>query len=375
MNNNSNFTLIPIIAIFPCIVYTLMYFFGIHQPYAICTALLLTLVGDQINRRVLKVNIYNKIFGLIMLSLTVTLLSWFFTQDYISNHHFCFIVFEITTLLLFMILRSSRTLIKVRYLRKCNIGQKLLFHGFVQLISLINYFFILHISVIIIYLYFRNAGAIENQYVWDLFIFRFIPLVAMLAASAYEIWRVVSLYKKLNNEEWIPIVSETGDITGKIAKSVSLNMKDKYMHPVVRIALICGEKVFIQERPLNDKIFPGKLDYPFEKYVLYGHVMRESVVNSIKKNLAQNVSMDINYVLKYPYENEDTKRLVFFYTASIQNESDIKRTKKMSGKFWTIKQIEEVFADGSFSEHFELEFEYLKNMILLKDENCLFCKS
>lgn len=274
-----------------------------------------------------------------------------------------------------MILRSSRTLIKVRYLRKCNIGQKLLFHGFVQLISLINYFFILHISVIIIYLYFRNAGAIENQYVWDLFIFRFIPLLAMLAASAYEIWRVVSLYKKLNNEEWIPIVSETGDITGKIAKSVSLNMKDKYMHPVVRIALICGEKVFIQERPLNDKIFPGKLDYPFEKYVLYGHVMRESVVNSIKKNLAQNVSMDINYVLKYPYENEDTKRLVFFYTASIQNESDIKRTKKMSGKFWTIKQIEEVFADGSFSEHFELEFEYLKNMILLKDENCLFCKS
>lgn len=373
MNNNSNFILIPIIAIFPCIVYTLMYFCGIQQPYAISTALFLTIIGDQINRRIFKVNIYNKIFALVTMSLVLTLLSWFFSYGYIANHHFCFIVFEITTLLFFMILRSSRTLIKIRYLRKCNIAHKLLFQGFAQVTSLISYFFVLHISAVVIYLYIRNTG-IENQHLWDILIFRFIPLIGILIVSAYEIWRVVSLFRNLNKEEWIPIVSETGDITGKIAKSVSLNMKDKYMHPVVRIALICGEKVFIQERALDDKIFPGKLDYPFEKYVLYGHIMRESVINSIKKNLEQNVSMDINYILKYPYENEDTKRLVFFYTARILNESDIKRTSKMSGKFWTIKQIEEVFADGNFSEHFELEFEYLKNMILLKDENCLFCK-
>lgn len=373
MNNSRNYILIPVIAIIPCFIYTLLYSFGVLQPYSISIALALAVIGDQINRRILKNSLYNKVFALFIVSLIITLLSWLLTYKYIRNHNFCFIIFEINTVIFFMLLRINRTLINLRYVRRSDISQKLLYQGFIQVASLINYFFITHISIVLIYVYIRDGGMVLKIGMWDTIIFRGIPFVAVMLVVAYELWRVRFLMKKLNKEEWLPIVSEDGDITGKIAKSISLKMKDKYRHPVVRIALICGEKVFIQERPIKDHVFPGKLDYPFEKYVLYGHIMRESVTNSIKRNLEQNVMLDVDYIFKYPYENPNTKRLIFFYTARIANESDIKRTKKMSGKFWTIKQIEDAFADNTFSENFELEFEYLKNMILLKDESCLFC--
>lgn len=64
------------------------------------------------------------------------------------------------------------------------------------------------------------------------------------------------------------------------------------------------------------------------------------------------------------FENEDTKRLIFLFVIEVESEDLIRRTSKMTGKFWSIKQIEEGFQDEVFAENFELEFEYMKNMVL-----------
>lgn len=78
--------------------------------------------------------------------------------------------------------------------------------------------------------------------------------------------------------------------------------------------------------------------------------------------------IEIQFLLKYVFENENTKRLIFLFVANVEDESMIKRRGKMTGKFWTVKQLEEGFADEIFSECFELEFEYLKNMVLIPSD-------
>lgn len=372
MSDSSKYILIPILAIIPCFVYTLLYSIGVDQLYALTSAFILTAICDQVNRHVFKNSLYNIIFALFSVNLAITFIVWLLTYKVINSPNFCFIVFEIITLIFFLTVRANRRLIYLR-VRKYTPSQKMLYQGFIEAGTLISYCFFMHLSSILIYLYLRQAGVISLINLWDIIIFRLIPITILVLVVAYEIWRSNYLIKKLKKEEWLPIVNEQGDITGKIAKSVSLKQGDKFCHPVVRVALICGEKVFLQERSQSDFLFPGKLDYPFEKYTLYGHNMRDSVTNIIRKKLHQpNITMGIDYIFKYPYENSKTKRLIFFYTARISNEADIKRTEMMGGKFWTIKQIEEAFADECFSENFEFEFEYLKNMILLKDENCIF---
>jgi hypothetical protein len=137
------------------------------------------------------------------------------------------------------------------------------------------------------------------------------------------------------------------------------------MHPVVRVALISGSKIYLQERPMNDILNPRKLDYPFEKYMLFNHEINQTARNSISRMIGNNVDFSLKFILKYVFEDDNTKRLNFLFAANVDDEDSIKRTGKMTGKFWTIKQIEEGFADEIFSECFELEFEYLKNMVLL----------
>lgn len=65
------------------------------------------------------------------------------------------------------------------------------------------------------------------------------------------------------------------------------------------------------------------------------------------------------------FENENTKRLIFFYVSIISSEKEFNKLLLKGGKLWTPKQIEDNIGSGVFSESFELEFEYLKNTVLM----------
>jgi hypothetical protein len=179
-------------------------------------------------------------------------------------------------------------------------------------------------------------------------IFAVVPVLIISSVGIYQVIKLSNLVSKLRKEEWVPIVTEKGEVTGKIAKSVSFNMKNRFMHPIVRVALISGSKVYLQERPVNDILNPGKLDYPFEKYMLFNHEINLAARNSIRMMIGNDADFSLKFVLKYVFENEDTKRLNFLFAANVDDEDSIKRTGKMNGKFWTIRQIEVSFADEFF---------------------------
>ncbi len=83
-----------------------------------------------------------------------------------------------------------------------------------------------------------------------------------------------------------------------------------------------------------------------------------------EKTQFSDIDISINFLLKYVFENDNTRRLIFLFVANLEDEFKIRREGNMKGKFWTIKQLEDGFVDEIFSECFELEFEYLKNMVL-----------
>jgi hypothetical protein len=176
--------------------------------------------------------------------------------------------------------------------------------------------------------------------------------------------KTLNIVKLLQKEEWLPIVNESGEVTGRIAKSVSVRMKNTLLHPVIRVVLVSDGKLYLQKKAEDDILDPNTYDHPFEKYMLYGHEINTAIRNSIVKSLNKE-ELSFNYLLKYIYENENSKRLILLYVSHIENEQQLNSLNSLSGKFWTMQEIEESFNDdGVFSECFQLEYEYLKNTII-----------
>lgn len=190
--------------------------------------------------------------------------------------------------------------------------------------------------------------------------------VLLLAIIVLEVVRLRFLNRKLRREEWLPVVNESGDVTGKVAKSVTKEMRNRFMHPVVRVALINNGKIYLKERDLSRLLNPGMLDHPFEKYMYYKHDIHEAVCNAVRKEIGSE-EIPLRFLLKYVFENSDTKRLIFLYASIIDDDEKLNRLCLHDGKLWTVKQIEDNRNSNLFSECFELEYEYLKNTVLL---NC-----
>ena len=357
----------PVIGLLPFLLYVILHIANVEEGLALIISLFSAIVGELFVRLCYKTRGFSITFYISAIAIFITLFIWLLTHKYSWQLNTYLVICEIVIICLFMLLRVSKTYIATRFFRHRNHLQKALMSEFYGCATLVQYGLTLHIFAILLYRQFSfNYNFLRSS---DIVIFVATPVFIISLIGIYQTVKVGNLVSKLKQEDWIPIVTEKGEVTGKIAKSVSLNMKNRFMHPVVRVALISGSKIYLQERPKNDLLNPSKLDYPFEKYMLFNHEINLSARNSIRRMLGEEANIPLKFVLKYVFENDDTKRLNFLFVANVDDEFSIKRTGKLNGKFWTIKQLEAGFADEIFSECFELEFEYLKNMVLLSPEN------
>jgi hypothetical protein len=192
-------------------------------------------------------------------------------------------------------------------------------------------------------------------------------LFFVLTVMAFETIRLAIMRKKINYEEWLPIVNETGGVIGKIALSVSLASRKSYLHPIIRIALIYKGLFYLCERPDNGIINPGKIDYPFENFVLYNHSLDDAVGNSLRTETGKN-DLPVKFVFRYLFSNDTANRMVYLYTCRIDDDATMNHLRLSTGKLWTERQIEENIDKGVFSECFEKEYEILKNTVLMAEK-------
>jgi len=179
--------------------------------------------------------------------------------------------------------------------------------------------------------------------------------------------RITEIFKSLllHNEKWLPIIDESGTVHGKITYSQSINRKNAYLHPIVRIALIHKGRLFLNEKEnmeANNKLC---LDYPLERHVLYKETLDEAVTKTLEsKGYNSELNCRCNYLFHYIHRSEKINRLVYFYICHIHDDSLLKKINLSTGKWWMRKQIKENLNTGLFSDFFEEEFEFLDSTVL-----------
>lgn len=291
------------------------------------------------------------------LTLVIRLLST--PQDFPPVFYLAFYFVCLTTFL--TVSRLSKTYISLFLGKKKSIVQKTFLSEVFDIARLSQYIMTPYMFILLIYSFKQPV-----TYLWEvnIIIYCIIPVAIFLFIIIYEEVKTRSIIQQLRKEEWLPIVNESGEVTGRIARSVSSKMKNRFMHPVVRVALIHKGDIYLQKRAESDLLDSGCYDHPFEKYMLFNHEINIAVRNSISRVLNMQ-ELPFNFLIKYVYENDNTKRLIFLFIARIETDDQLKSISLLNGKFWTAKQIEESFVDDKvFSECFQLEYEYLKNVVI-----------
>lgn len=301
------------------------------------------------------------IYGISTIAFAISLVvSFIIPSEFDRFRTFAFV--EIFFVLALIVTRLSRTKIVVRLL-KSNVSQvKNYWSESFRIAFQTQYGLSIHLLLVLFYFIFESTDSYS-----PIFERYGIILVAQIIIASIIIGECIRLYilnKKLYKEEWLPVVTEKGDVMGRIAKSVTKEMKNRFLHPVVRIALIHKGKIYLKTRDESRLLNPGLLDYPFEKYMQYNHDIDEAVHNSIRKECAYD-NIPLRFLLKYIFENSVTKRLIYLYVSVIDDEETFNKLHLHGGKLWTEAQIEDNVGQGVFSEAFELEFEYLKNTVLM----------
>lgn len=195
-------------------------------------------------------------------------------------------------------------------------------------------------------------------------IFKISYLVLFVLLFSVLLIRVYYIRHRLKKEEWLPIVTEEGKITGVIQHSESFFAEEKYRHPVVRLLLINKGNILLSKQSvscLEDALY---WDTPIQSYMQ----IDETAEMALEKNFNSFFKQKPAYffLTHYLNENKYEQQYVFLYVAC--NFADIKEIK--SAKWWTCMQIKANIESGIFTPNFVTEYNLLERTGFLEINDC-----
>lgn len=166
------------------------------------------------------------------------------------------------------------------------------------------------------------------------------------------------------NEEWVTLVDETGNVTGKAPRS-RVHDGSKLLHPVVHLHVFNQNKaILLQKRPMNKLIQPGKWDTAVGGHISDGETLEQALQKEAREEIGL-LQFSAKHLKFYRWDCDAESELVYLFITH-----DHKNVKPQSDeveelRFWTKNQVEKQLGQGVFTPNFELEFGMLKEMKII----------
>lgn len=173
--------------------------------------------------------------------------------------------------------------------------------------------------------------------------------------------RVIPYYR-YRNDEWVPVVSESGVVKGKAPRSIVHN-GSMLLHPVVHVHIFNQRKMlYLQKRPFDKEIQPGKWDTAVGGHIAWG----EDLKTAFERETFEETGLKLPFstpIMTYIWESEKEREWINVFV-QITNQSPVADGKEVEdGRFWSLKEIEQQIGKGIFTPNFEYEFEMLKKLL------------
>lgn len=166
--------------------------------------------------------------------------------------------------------------------------------------------------------------------------------------------------KQLDHEEWLTIVDVKGGVKGKATRK-HCHGEEKLLHPVVHLHLVKGKSIYLQKRPENKEVQPGKWDTAVGGHLSFGEDVETGLLREADEELDLK-DISPRFLLKYVWETDIEKELVYMFFVKDVEEITINKSELDDGKYWSVTQIRENLGKNVFTPNFEKEFELLENI-------------
>ncbi len=164
--------------------------------------------------------------------------------------------------------------------------------------------------------------------------------------------------KSVKNEEWLPLVDEKGNVTGRATRREVHSGPGK-LHPVIHLHLFNSKgDIYLQKRSLKKDTQAGKWDTSVGGHVDLGETIEHALLRETREEL--NIT-GIQPVLlaQYKWETNIESELVFSFRALYNAIPVFNKQEIDEGRFWTIDEIRKNIGNGTFTPNFENEFPVL----------------
>ncbi|WP_071147043.1 hypothetical protein [Bacteroides ihuae] len=222
-----------------------------------------------------------------------------------------------------------------------------------------------HFGLISIYIMATHNTLSTTTHLW---LFRLAPAFIFILSIIFNQFGINYFNRMMKNAEHVPIVNDKGDVIGKSLKIEAINYKNAYINPVIRIAIINRGMIFLCNRSQSCILDKGKTDIPLECYLRYNETLEQGIGRLINYAFPTNPNIPVSFSTMYHFENKLTNRLIYLFIANLEDDSLLSKNNFRDGKLWTLHQMQQNIGKNYFSECFELEYEYLKDIIYTKEK-------
>lgn len=227
------------------------------------------------------------------------------------------------------------------------------------LFRILKHFLIIYLVIVLSYfVFFPDYHAPERHR----FMFGELRFFLILGLIVFSQVRLYWLNRRFQNEDWLPIIDEDAQVIGKIARTVSYQFKEKYLHPHLRILVFYKGKIYLQMRDVHRYTDINRYDTPLALDLCYLQDFTGGVSELMHKaNLPSNLHP--KFFTRYIFERKHLRRMIFLYTLIVSDDSFLSNKFFKKGKLWTEQEIDNNIGKGVFAEVFEEEYELLKTTV------------
>lgn len=163
--------------------------------------------------------------------------------------------------------------------------------------------------------------------------------------------------------EFFPVVDAGGVVVARSSREYC-HGGAKPLHPVVHLHIIDRfSRIYLQKRPMDKLVQPGKWDTAVGGHVSYGEMFLEALFREAYEELRFHEFNPI-HIVTYEFESEIEKELINVYAAVGSFELHPDPEELDGGQWWDIADIDANLGKGVFTPNFESEFKMIRNQLL-----------